>query len=147
MKRSEQLEPTGRRLMADRIHYLRQSHLDGRLMMQSVQGMLEFAETYDGRDVVNIALVADTELGRMLKQLEEEGYVKLGLEPHPNREGFSTLQRLSLTVKGYEHLHTLRQRSGLSRLRKRLADIGWVVITAALTTLLTLYVRGCAGVP
>ena len=80
----------------------------------------------------------------MIKQLEEDGYVKSEWEETSDQEGAHwNLQKIWLTTKGRELLHTLHERSRAGRWKKRIIDLSWVIGTAIATTLITLHVKSC----
>ena len=109
--------------------------------LDSVQGLLEAAEWYgDGHVILSFP---PGEIVDLVNQLAQEGFVVASW--NAASDGVLKLAKLGLTIKGHEQLHMLRQRSGTGRLRKRLADLGWIILTSVLTTLATLQARGCAG--
>jgi len=118
-------------------------------VIDSVEGLLELGESYNVRGM-RVSWDPDgtdyaREVVRLLKQVEDEGFIKATLHKHiyEGRE-LVQLTALSLTVKGHEHLRLLRERAGFHRVKKRLADIAWVVATSAVTTVV-MRLKGCGG--
>lgn len=119
--------------------------------IDSIQGVLEIAEWYpDSPPWLHVGETARADpyhAAGMLRQLEIDGCVKtVWIENaivRPGEEPLARLEKIWLTPKGYELLHTLRERSRAGRFRKRFIDSLWTVIVAAATTLATLYIKGC----
>jgi hypothetical protein len=113
--------------------------------VDSVQGLLELAEWY-GEGHVAMSFNPDDsgkQVIDLLNQLDQDGYVRVVWETMP--EGALRLASATLTIKGHEHLYLLRERGGLRRVRKRLVDIAWMVLTSIVTTLVILQAKGCTG--
>ena len=120
------------------------------LGLDSIQGILEFAERFPKAKFRLVVSEEDREHPyseySIIRQLEEEGYARATWtrDPEPNvGDGapMLLLERLQLTIKGHEHLDSLRQRSKAGRWKKRIRDLAWIVPTSIITTLLTLLLR------
>ena len=79
-----------------------------------------------------------------LMQLEKDGYVTLVWEPFVNERMNDGLQlaQAMLTVSGHKLLQELREKSAPGRVKKRVVDLVWIVLTSIATTLAVLWVRG-----
>jgi DNA-binding PadR family transcriptional regulator len=117
--------------------------------LNSVQGILEMGGWYaEGHVILHFDPAANPgarQIVETLEQLQQEGYIKAELTPMPNEPTVMRLQKIALTVKGHEHLRTLRDRSTGSRFRTRATEIAWIIVASILTTLATLQVKGCIG--
>ena len=116
----------------------------GLLGLDSIQGLLELSTWYVGDDGGYITLSKKTSghSGRnfeTLKQLEKEGYVTLKFLDE-NNEGVK-LESVTLTISGHKLLAELRDKSAKGRLKKRLGDLVWVILTSVLTTLVVLWIK------
>lgn len=113
--------------------------------IDSIQGLLELATWYNEEKESGFSFSLDDDTSahgvfNTLKQLEKEEYINL--EFATGKEGHVELKTITLTIKGHKLLTELRDKSGAGKIKKRLADLGWVVITSVITTVLVLWIKG-----
>ena len=116
--------------------------------LDSIQGYLEMAHWYHKGHIK----FADNRKNKnehwsilfILNQLEDEGYIKTEWIEYKNDEdeNYLELKQISLTTSGHKLLDELREKSKRGKLKKRIANIGWTIITTILTTLLVLKLKG-----
>jgi hypothetical protein len=111
----------------------------------SIQGLLELATWYDeGKDVHFVFSRKTSKYSHRLldtlKQLEREGYVTLQFSD--TEDGHMCLESITLTINGHKLLAELREKSAAGKLKRRLGDLVWVILTSILTTLAVLWVKG-----
>jgi hypothetical protein len=115
--------------------------------LDSVQGYLEMAEWYDEKHVGFVCDASDiSEFNSMyfqLTQLEQEGYLSIQWEPETSsgREMLA-MKQIALTTSGRNLLAQLQAKSRWGKVRTRLATIFWAAVTAVVTTLAVLTIKG-----
>lgn len=119
--------------------------------VETIQDILEGALYYNTDEKIKYSLVcANTEEQKpysyynQVCDLAKSGYLQVTWEdsldtPFPLGK---RLVEMTLTVEGQKLLDELRQKSALGRLKTRLVDLLWVVLTAVATTLATLKLTG-----
>ena len=120
----------------------------GLFSLHTVQDYLELACWYGDEEGVQFICTQDqmTDYGSMyseLNQLTEEGYLLVEWEPYPleNEPDGLLLKQITLTTAGHKLLDELDGKSKTGKLKKRVSELAWVVITSMATTLVVLWVR------
>ncbi len=112
--------------------------------IDSIQGLLELGKWYELGQVRFCFSTIEGELAnkplQALKQLQSEGYLTIRLSA-PDDET-ATLESISLTIAGHKLLSELHERSASGKLKKRLSELVWVVITSIVTTIVVLWIKG-----
>ncbi len=116
--------------------------------MDSVQGCLVMSFRYNPSDMIIVFNPADLNKFNStyfhLCQLEKEGHLIIEWEPRISSTGENgvELKQLALTTSGHKLLSELRTKSLGGKVRKRLATIFWAVLSAVITTLVILAIKG-----
>jgi len=117
-------------------------HLSG---MDSIQGILELALWYDnGKHILMNFSTGKTEYSHSLlttiRQIEKEGYIITQFSETQNN--LVQLESINLTISGHKLLEELQNNSSSGKLKKRMADLLWIIVTTILTTLVVLWING-----
>ena len=115
--------------------------------LDSIQGYLELADWYDSSRVSFVCDPRDaTEYHSMyfyLSQLEKDGHLVIDWHPYmSDGRQLRQIKQLALSVSGRKLLTELRAKSRWGRLTERLLTIVWAALTALVTTLVVLAVKG-----
>lgn len=119
----------------------------------SIQGILMMTDWYcpNGEKSANLILDVDryNEIGTLeyhINHLKEEGYIDIRTSPYESESeperNFVLLENIGLTVKGHQLLDELKKKSRIGRLKDRFSNIIWTVITASITTIVILELKG-----
>lgn len=121
----------------------------------SVQGLLEAARWCDfSAGVIQLFVDEDSRerpdsLYSEILRLEKDGYLEVEWEPREHDSGKLQLRSMTLTTPGHELLARIQEKSAVGRLKRRVADLIWIVVTAifvsVVTTLVTMQIKGCAS--
>ena len=78
-----------------------------------------------------------------LNQLEKEGYLLVEWEPYAleDEPDGVLLKQITLTAAGHKLLEELNERTKTGRLKKRISELAWVIVTSIATTLVVLWLR------
>ncbi|MHC4123901.1 MAG: hypothetical protein ACYSSI_10035 [Planctomycetota bacterium] len=113
--------------------------------IDSIQGLLELATWYSPDSVQFCCNLSDKNshdsMYFQLLQLEKEGYLNLEWEPYEEDKTVQ-LSKISLTTQGRKLLEELKAKSKSGRLKQRLINLFWVVVTSIITTLVVLKIKG-----
>jgi hypothetical protein len=115
--------------------------------LDSVQGYLEFSNSSQ-RNKSQLVFSPEDE-GRFdsafykLKQLEHENYIeaKWELRENENGEKYFHIVQMCLTTSGHELLDKLTNNSKVAKLKHRVVNLLWVIVTSIATTLIVLYIK------
>ena len=116
--------------------------------LDSVQGYLEMSFRYDRSDMIIVFNPADLNKFNStyfhLCQLEKEGHLIIEWEPRISSTGENLveLKQLALTTSGHKLLSELRAKSRWGKVKERLTTIFWAVLSAVITTLVILAIKG-----
>ena len=116
--------------------------------VDSTQGYLEFADS-DQHNKSQIVFSTKDEQDYSshlyrLKQLSRENFIEVEWEVVLKEGGqeLYSIKQMSLTTSGRELLEKLRSNSKSGLLKTRFFNLLWVIVTAACTTLVVLYIKG-----
>lgn len=114
----------------------------------SVQGLLEYPDRETAFPTCICYSSAPGEyshrLWRRIEALVEDGYAKITYhdETMGNKAPYHFIDSAELTIKGAILLDDLQAKSARGRVRSRMSDLIWVVVTTIVTTLATLKLTG-----
>ena len=117
-------------------------------MFGSIQDYLEMANSYEDN---YFSICCDLEdknkhnsMLFILSKLEADELNDIDWEDFKAEEGKKYLQikQLSLTVKGLQLLEEIKKNSKFGKLKLRVANMLWVIVTTILTTLIVLKIKG-----
>ena len=112
--------------------------------IDSIQGILELALWYEGGGIkLNFSAVEKNYSHSQLnaiRRLEKEGYIIVQYSERV--DNFLQLESIALTVSGHKLLNELQDKSSSGKLKKRITDLLWIIITTIITTLVVLWIKG-----
>ena len=115
--------------------------------IDTIQGLLEIANGFtNDKDQLRICEPEDkldnpNSFYARINDLAKNGYVTVEWKPRTDSSGNRNnveLNKLALTVQGHLLLDDIRKRSKPARLRSRIVELIWVVITSIVTSIITL---------
>ncbi len=109
--------------------------------LDSIQGLLEMAMTYDKEDI-GFGFNSNHPIYTYLCQLEKEGYIHTEWSPYNDDPKTKALDQISLTIAGHKLLEEIKNKSRTGKIKKRIIDLIWIIITTIITTLIVLYFKG-----
>lgn len=112
--------------------------------LDTIQGLLEMADWYGPDHSFNLCQSEEDmkhpeSLYTQLADLQRSGHltVEWDRQTRSSGEALFVLKRVDLTLQGHLLLDDLKKRSKAGQLKSRFADLIWVIVTAILTTIIT----------
>lgn len=121
--------------------YQKRMKPDDFIGLDTVQGHLHLAKVYENGKYMKLA-ASQLDEGRgipVLSRLQEEGYLEMELSP--SEDGIVTLEKISLTISGYQLLEELNEKSLPNKIKNRIVNAVWSIVTAFITTLMVLWLK------
>jgi len=118
------------------------------LGLDSIQGYLDMAHWYHNGHIKLVDQKKnEKEHGSFiftLNGLEKDKLINIEWLEYKDdtQEEMLKLKQISLTVQGHKLLDELKDKSKKGRIKKRLSDLLWIIVTTVFTTLLVLKIKG-----